>query len=173
MSQDKTPLRVGIAGLGTVGSAAARILATRRMALSRIAGRKIVLAAVSARERSRDRGINLDGIEWFDDPVALAGAPQIDLVVELIGGEDGPSHAMIKAAIGAGKGVVTANKALLAKHGIELAKAAEKSGVPLAFEAAVAGGIPIIKTLREALSGNEITRIQGILNGTCNYILSR
>ena len=173
MPQDKTPLRVGLAGLGTVGSAVARILATRRMALSRIAGREIVLAGVSARDRTRDRGTDLGGVAWFDDPVALAAAPQLDVVVELIGGEEGAPRATLETAIRAGKGVVTANKALLAKHGTELARAAEKARVPLAFEAAVAGGIPIIKMLREALSGNEITRIQGILNGTCNYILSR
>ncbi|MBV8767611.1 MAG: homoserine dehydrogenase [Hyphomicrobiales bacterium] len=173
MPQDNAPLRVGLAGLGTVGSAVARILATRRPALSRIAGREIVLAAVCARDRGRDRGVDLKGAQWFDDPVALARAPELDLVVELIGGEEGSPRAMVEAAIKAGRGVVTANKALLAKHGIKLAMAAEKAGVPLAFEAAVAGGIPIIKTLREALSGNEITRIQGILNGTCNYILSR
>jgi homoserine dehydrogenase len=172
MPQDKAPLRLGLAGLGTVGSAVARILATRRMALSRLAGREIVLSAVTARHRSRDRGIDLGGVAWFDDPVALARAPELDLVVELIGGEDGPAHRMIEAAIKAGKGVVTANKALLAKHGTELARAAEKAGVPLAFEAAVAGGIPIIKTLREGLAGNRVSRVYGILNGTTNYILT-
>ncbi|MFI5013238.1 MAG: homoserine dehydrogenase [Hyphomicrobiales bacterium] len=173
MPLDDNPLRVGIAGLGTVGAAVCRILSARREALSRIAGREIVVAAVSARDRKRDRGLGLAVAAWFDDPVQLARAPGIDLVVELIGGDEGPSRATVEAAIGAGKAVVTANKALLAKHGTELARAAEKAKVPLAFEAAVAGGIPIIKTLREALSGNEITRIQGILNGTCNYILSR
>ncbi|SEE30150.1 homoserine dehydrogenase [Rhizobiales bacterium GAS188] len=173
MPLDPAPLRVGIAGLGTVGAAVARILAARAETLSRIAGRGIVVAAVSARDRKRDRGVDLSGATWFDDPVELAVSPGIDVLVEVIGGDEGAPRAAIEAAIRAGKAVVTANKALLAKHGNELARAAELAKVPLAFEAAVAGGIPIIKTLREALSGNEITRIQGILNGTCNYILSR
>ncbi len=168
-----SPLRIGIAGLGTVGAAVARILAARREALTRIAGREIVLSHVSARDRSRDRGVDLLQARWFDDPVEMAKSPDIDLVVELIGGEGDPAKSVVEAAIGAGKAVVTANKALLAKHGAELARAAEEARVPLAFEAAVAGGIPIIKTLREALAGNAVTRIQGILNGTCNYILSR
>jgi homoserine dehydrogenase len=167
------PLRIGIAGLGTVGAAVARILVERREALSRQTGRDIVLAAVSARDRKRDRGLRLEGAEWFDDPVAMARSASVDLVAELIGGEGDPAKPVIEAAIASGKAVVTANKALLAKHGTELAKVAEQADVPLAFEAAVAGGIPIIKTLREALSGNEVLRIQGILNGTCNYILSR
>jgi homoserine dehydrogenase len=167
------PLRIGIAGLGTVGAAVIRILGKRREALARITGREIVVAAVSARDRSRDRGLDLTQARWFADPVEMAKSADIDLVVELIGGEDEPARSIVEAAIGAGKGVVTANKALLAKHGAELARAAEAAFVPLAFEAAVAGGIPIIKTLREALPGNEIIRIQGILNGTCNYILSR
>jgi homoserine dehydrogenase len=173
MSSTTVPLRVGIAGLGTVGAAAARILLARGEALARIAGRGIVLAAVSARDRKRARGVDLSNIAWFDDPVELAQSPKVDLVAELIGGDEGPARATVEAALGAGKAVVTANKALLAKHGIELALAAERKNVPLAFEAAVAGGIPIVKTLREALAGNEITRLQGILNGTCNYILSR
>ena len=117
--------------------------------------------------------LSLDGIEWFDDPVRLAADPSIDVFVELIGGEDGPPRRAVEAALGAGKHVVTANKALLAKHGTELAKLAEKNGVALNFEAAVAGGIPVIKTLREALAGNQIRRVYGILNGTCNYILTQ
>jgi homoserine dehydrogenase len=173
MSLTANPLRIGIAGLGTVGAALFRILARRREALTRIAGREIAVTAVSARDRSRERGIDLSQTLWFDDPAKMAKSADIDLLVELIGGDEGPAKATIEAAIGAGKAVVTANKALLAKHGTELARAAETARVPLAFEAAVAGGIPIIKTLREALSGNEIIRIQGILNGTCNYILSR
>jgi homoserine dehydrogenase len=128
---------------------------------------------VSARDRGRKRDVDLSNIAWFDDPAMLAGSPEVDLVAELIGGDEGPARATVEAALRAGKAVVTANKALLAKHGTELALTAEKRGVPLAFEAAVAGGIPIVKTLREALAGNEITRLQGILNGTCNYILSR
>src|SRR6516165_5735107 len=173
MPSDHAPLRVGIAGLGTVGAAVARILAARGETLSRLAARDIVVNAVSARDRKRDRGIDLTGVAWFEDPVELARSRDIDVLVELIGGDEGPARAAVEAAIASGKAVVTANKALLAKHGNELALKAETAKLPLAFEAAVAGGIPIIKTLREALSGNEITRIQGILNGTCNYILSR
>ena len=173
MPSDHAPLRVGIAGLGTVGAAVARILAARGETLSRLAARDIVVNAVSARDRKRDRGIDLTGVAWFEDPVELARSRDIDVLVELIGGDEGPARAAVEAAIASGKAVVTANKALLAKHGNQLALKAETANLPLAFEAAVAGGIPIIKTLREALSGNEITRIQGILNGTCNYILSR
>jgi homoserine dehydrogenase len=128
---------------------------------------------VSARDKSRDRGIPLSDVTWFDEPVALARSPEIDLFVELIGGAEGPARAAVEAALAAGKPVVTANKALLAKHGMSLAKLAEEKRVALAFEASVAGGIPIVKTLREGLAGNEISRVYGILNGTCNYILSR
>jgi homoserine dehydrogenase len=167
------PLRIGIAGLGTVGAAVARILAARREELASTAGRPLALTAVTARDRARDRGIDLSGVAWFDDPAALAASADIDLLVELIGGEEGPAKAAVEAALASGKAVVTANKALLARHGNALAAAAETAGLPLAFEASVAGGIPIVKTLREALPGNRVTRIQGILNGTCNYILSR
>ena len=136
------------------------------------AGRPIVVTAVSARDRGRDRGISLAGLRWYDDPVALASDPGVDAIVEVIGGSDGPARALIEAALAAKKPVVTANKALLAVHGAALAAAAERQGVPLAFEAAVAGGIPVIKALREGLAANRITRIAGILNGTCNYILT-
>jgi len=173
MSLTSSSLRIGIAGLGTVGAALARILSRRREALARISGREIMVKAVSARDRSRERGLDLSGARWFDDPVDMAKSAEIDLLVELIGGEDDPAKSIVEAAIGTGKAVVTANKALLARHGAQLAGEAERARVPLAFEAAVAGGIPIVKTLREALPGNEIIRIQGILNGTCNYILSR
>ena len=167
------PLRIGLAGLGTVGSSLVRILERHGNDLAVKTGRPISIAAVSARNRARDRGYAISGYTWFDDPVALARDPGNDLFVELIGGADGPAHASIKAAIDAGKHVVTANKALLARHGLELARAAEDAGVSLNFEAAAAGGIPIIKTLREALAGNTVNRIYGILNGTCNYILTR
>jgi homoserine dehydrogenase len=173
MPLDQRPLRIGIAGLGTVGAAVFRILAKRHNALTNAIGREIVVSAVSARDRSRQRGIDVSQAKWFDDPLKMAQSPDLDVLVELIGGEDDPAKSVVEAALRSGKAVVTANKALLAKHGVELANAAEAAKVPLAFEAAVAGGIPIIKTLREALSGNEIVRIQGILNGTCNYILSR
>ena len=173
MNAPLPPLRIGLAGLGTVGSSLVRILERHGNDLAVKTGRPISIAAVSARNRAKDRGYDISGYSWFDDPVALARDPGSDLFVELIGGADGPAHASIKAAIDAGKHVVTANKALLARHGLELARAAEDAGVSLNFEAAAAGGIPIIKTLREALAGNTVNRIYGILNGTCNYILSR
>ncbi len=164
-------LRLGIAGLGSVGASVVRLLQGRDD--SQNCGRKPEITAVSARDRSRDRGLNLDGMDWIDDPVALAGSDQIDCFVELIGGEDGAALHSVEAALAAGKHVVTANKALLAAHGLKLASIAEDNGVGLYFEAAVAGGIPIVKTLREALRGNRISRVYGILNGTCNYILTR
>jgi len=166
-------LRVGIAGLGTVGGSVARLLAEKVSELTRQCGREIVVTAVSARTRSRDRGVDLSGAEWFDDPVALAKSAGIDVFVELIGGEEGAARQAVKAALEAGHHVVTANKALLAKHGVALAEIAEKKGVLLNYEAAVAGGIPVIKTMREALAGNSVSRVFGILNGTCNYILTR
>jgi homoserine dehydrogenase len=132
-----------------------------------------MVTAVSARNRARDRGLPLERYRWFDDPVELARDPGIDVFVELMGGEEGAAHEAVKAALDAGKPVVTANKALLARHGIDLAQRAEKAGVALNFEAAVAGGVPIIKTLREALIANNIDRVYGILNGTCNYILTK
>ena len=167
------PLRIGIAGLGTVGASVLRILRRRENALVDRCGRAIRVTAVSARDRTRDRGIDLGGLSWFDDPVALAASPEIDCLVELVGGSDGPAKAAVEAALSAGKSVVTANKALLAHHGVALAELAEANGVALAFEASSAGGIPVVKTLREALAGNTVTRLYGILNGTCNYILSR
>ena len=166
-------LRVGIAGLGTVGASVARVLHDKAAELTRQCGRRIVVAAVSARDRNRDRGVDLSGAAWFDDPVELAKSDGIDVFVELIGGADGPARACVEAALHAGRHVVTANKALLARHGLELAAIAEGQGVLLNYEAAVAGGIPVIKTLREALAGNTVSRVFGILNGTCNYILTR
>lgn len=166
-------LRVGIAGLGTVGSSVIRLLDRQDRALQARTGRKIVVTAVSARDKSRDRGVDLSGATWFDDPVALAASNEIDLFVELVGGDEGIARKAVETALASGKSVVTANKALLAKHGMALAKLAEDKRVALAFEASVAGGIPIVKTLREGLAGNEISRVYGILNGTCNYILSR
>jgi homoserine dehydrogenase len=173
MNAPLPPLRIGLAGLGTVGSSLVRILERHGNDLAVRTGRPLSITAVSARNRAKDRGYDISGYTWFDDPVEMARAPGNDLFVELIGGADGPAHASIKAAIEAGKHVVTANKALLARHGLELAHAAEDAGVSLNFEAAAAGGIPIIKTLREALAGNTVNRVYGILNGTCNYILSR
>jgi homoserine dehydrogenase len=166
-------LRVGIAGLGTVGASVARVLSEKADELTRQCGRPIVVTAVSARNRARDRGVDLGAAKWFNDPVDLANAAEIDVFVELIGGEEGPALACVKAALEAGRHVVTANKALLARHGVALAEIAEKNGVLLNYEAAVAGGIPVIKTMREAMAGNSVSRVFGILNGTCNYILTR
>ena len=167
------PLRVGVAGLGVVGSSVVRLLERQAKALESRTGRSIVVAGVSARERGRDRAVALNDARWFDDPVALARSPEIDLFVELIGGSEGVAREAVEAALQAGKPVVTANKALLAHHGLALARLAEEHHVALAFEASVAGGIPVVKTLREGLAGNEIVRVYGILNGTCNFILSR
>jgi len=166
-------LRVGVAGLGTVGAALISQVAHRREALTARCGRGIEIVAVSARSRGKDRGVDLKKMKWFDDPVALARDASIDVFVELMGGSGGIAKASVEAALGAGKSVVTANKALLAKHGVKLAALAEKNGGALNYEAAVGAAIPVIKTLREGLAGNDIARIYGILNGTCNYILTR
>jgi homoserine dehydrogenase len=168
-----TPFRLGVAGLGTVGASVIEIVKRQENALALRCGRPVRVVAVSARDRSRDRGVDLSGFRWFDDPVAMARDPGIDCLVELMGGADGPAKAAVDAALAAGKHVVTANKAMLASHGMAQALAAEAAGVALAFEASSAGGIPIVKTLREALAGNAVTQIAGILNGTCNYILTR
>ncbi len=166
-------LRVAIAGLGTVGASVARVIAAKSTELTRQCGRPIVVCAVSARSRGKDRGVDLSSVQWFDDPVAMAKSAEVDVFVELIGGEEGAARQAVKAALEAGRHVVTANKALLARHGVALADAAEKRGVLLNYEAAVAGGIPVIKTMRESLAGNTVSRVFGILNGTCNYILTR
>jgi homoserine dehydrogenase len=166
-------LRVGVAGVGTVGAAVARLLMRQRQALASRTGREIRVTAISARDAGKKRDADLADVEFFSDPVALAASDNIDLFVELIGGAEGAARQSVEAALQAGKSVVTANKALLAAHGLALAALAEKKRVALAFEASVAGGIPIVKTLREGLAGNSIDRVYGILNGTCNYILSR
>jgi homoserine dehydrogenase len=167
------PLKLGIAGLGTVGAAVVRLVAEQREALIARCGRPIEVAAVCARSRGKKRDIDLRKLRWVADPVALATDREIDVLVELIGGEGDPAKAAVTAALAAGKSVVTANKALLARHGVALAALAEKNRVALNFEAAVGGAIPIVKTLREGLAGNSLERIYGILNGTCNYILTR
>ena len=167
------PLRIAIAGLGTVGGGVVRMLQRNGALIAARAGRPIEVVALSARSRSRDRGFDISAYEWEDDPVALARRSDIDLVVEVIGGEDGPARAAAGAALGSGKHLVTANKAMLARHGQALAEAAEAAGVALRFEAAVAGGIPVVKALTEGLAGNAITRLMGVMNGTCNYILTR
>ncbi|WP_413718299.1 homoserine dehydrogenase [Silicimonas sp. MF1-12-2] len=168
-----TPLRLGIAGLGTVGVGVVRIVQRHAALLETRTGRRVTISAVSARTRDKDRGVRLGDYAWEDDPVALAVRDDVDVFVELMGGSDGPAKAATEAAIRAGKHVVTANKAMLAIHGQELAEAAENKGVSLRFEAAVAGGIPVIKALTEGLAGNEISRVMGVMNGTCNYILTR
>lgn len=168
----KPVLRVGIAGLGTVGAGTAKLLRDNADLIAARAGRAIAVTAVSARNRAAERGVSLAGLVWHEDAVALAADPNVDVVVELIGGSEGAARDLAEAALKAGKPLVTANKALLAVHGAELAQAAEAAGVTLAYEAAVAGGIPVIKALREGLAGNRISRVAGILNGTCNYILT-
>ncbi|HXE17237.1 MAG TPA: homoserine dehydrogenase [Stellaceae bacterium] len=167
------PLRIALAGLGTVGAGTVTLLRANAETIAHRAGRPVEIVAVSARDRRKKRGLDLAGIAWHADPVAMAALPNVDVVVELIGGSDGVAGRLIDAAIAQGKHVVTANKALLAHRGTELARRAEAKGVSLGFEAAVAGGIPILKVLREGLAANRVTRIYGILNGTCNYILTR
>ncbi|WP_281991804.1 homoserine dehydrogenase [Sulfitobacter geojensis] len=167
------PLRLGIAGLGTVGVGVVRIIRQQAALLEARTGRKITISAVSARTKGRDRGVVLDSYAWEDDPVALATRDDVDVFVELMGGEDGPAKDATEAALKAGKHVVTANKAMLAIHGQALAEQAEAKSLALRYEAAVAGGIPVVKTLMEGLAGNEITRVMGVMNGSCNYILTR
>ncbi len=167
------PLKVGLAGLGTVGSAVVHLLDQGHDKLIARCGRPIEVVALSARSRGKKRGFDVKKFRWFADPAVLARDPLIDVLVEVIGGEGDPAKRAVEAALNAGKPVVTANKALLAGHGQKLAALAERHCVALNFEAAVAGGIPIVKTLREGLNGASFTRIYGILNGTCNYILTR
>ncbi len=167
------PLRVGLAGLGTVGSAVASMLAGSRAAIAERSGRGIELVAYAAKDPPNDPTLDLSGIRKVADPIALARDSGIDVFVELMGGEGDPARSAVEAALGLGRSVVTANKALLARHGVALARLAEAHDAALCFEAAVAGGIPIVKTLREGLGGSRIARVYGILNGTCNYILTR
>jgi homoserine dehydrogenase len=166
-------LKIGIAGLGTVGSSLVRILGERANELARTCGRPITITAVSARDKSRDRGVDLSAIQWFDSAVDMANSADIDVFVELMGGAEGAADQSVRAALSRGLHVVTANKALLARCGVELAIMAEEKGALLNYEAAVAGGIPVIKALRESLTGNTVSRVYGIMNGTCNYILTR
>ncbi|MGL4242635.1 MAG: homoserine dehydrogenase [Beijerinckiaceae bacterium] len=173
MNDQARPLRLAIAGLGTVGATVARHLQSRANEFATRAGRSVVVTAVSARSRGKDRGIDLSGVRWFDDPVAMAREAEADVFAELMGGAGDPAKAAVEAALSRGLHVVTANTALLAAHGPALARLAEANGGSLKFEAAAAGGIPVIKALREAMAGNEIQRVSGIMNGTCNYILTR
>ena len=167
------PLRLGIAGLGTVGAGVVQIIRRQAALLESRTGRPITISAVCARSRDKDRGVNLSSYAWEDDPVALAKRDDVDVFVELMGGEDGPAKDATEAALALGKDVVTANKAMLAMHGQALAEAAEANDCVIKYEAAVAGGIPVVKVLGEGLAGNEITRVMGVMNGTCNYILTQ
>ena len=170
------PLRIALAGLGTVGAGVIRLLAVNGELIARRAGRPLAITAVCARDRAKDRGVDLSPYGWEDDMTLLAGREDVDVVVELVGGSDGPALALARRTLASGKGLVTANKAMVAHHGMELAVAAEAAndgrGAAFRFEAAVAGGIPVIKGLREGAAANSLSRIYGILNGTCNYILS-
>ncbi len=167
-----SPLKIAVAGLGTVGAELVRILARDADMLAARAGRPLVVTDISARTRNRDRGVDLSPYTWHDDAAEMAAKADVDIVVELVGGADGPAHAIVQNGLNASRDVVTANKAMVAKHGVELAAQAERAGKVLAYEAAVAGGIPIVKALREGLAGNHISGIYGILNGTCNFILT-
>ncbi|MFM2100610.1 MAG: hypothetical protein RLZZ366_2149 [Pseudomonadota bacterium] len=166
------PLRIAIAGLGTVGAGVIKLLDANRDLIARRAGRVIEIVAVSAQNRTKDRGVDLSPFQWVGDSTSLAEATNADVIVELIGGSEGPALTLAKNSIAAGKAFVTANKAMIAHHGLALAAAAEEKGIALKYEAAVAGGIPVIKGLREGAAANEITQVYGILNGTCNYILT-
>jgi homoserine dehydrogenase len=167
------PLRLGLAGLGTVGIGVVKIVQAQADLIAARSGRAVTITAVSARDPKKNRDADLSAYAWETDPVALARRDDVDVFVEVMGGHDGPAKAATEAAIATGKDIVTANKALLAHHGHALALAAEANGRALRFEAAVAGGIPVIKALTEGLAGNRIKRVMGVMNGTCNYILTR
>lgn len=166
------PLRIGIAGLGTVGASTVSIVHAMHALLAARAGRPITITAVSARDAKKDRGISLKGVRWENDPIALARAEDVDVVVELIGGSEGTAKALCEEAIANKKHVVTANKALIAEHGLALVRAAEHNGVDIRFEAAVTGAIPIVQAVREGLAANTMQRVVGIMNGTCNFMLT-
>ncbi|ENY82417.1 homoserine dehydrogenase [Sphingopyxis sp. MC1] len=168
----RPPLRVALAGIGVVGGGGVRLLEANRDLIARRAGRAVEIVAISARDRQKDRGVDLSPYRWEDDMAALVEADDVDVVVEMVGGADGPALTLARQALGAGKALVTANKAMIAHHGLDLARIAEAQDRPLKYEAAVAGGIPVIKAIREGASANEIARVYGILNGTCNYILT-
>lgn len=169
----EAPLRIGIAGLGTVGVGTLKLLQENGELINLRCGRELQVVAVSSRDKDKDRGVDISAYRWYENPLHMAHDDAIDVVVELIGGSEGVAKSLCEAALAAGKAVVTANKALIAHHGFTLAQLAEQKDVPLAFEAAVAGGIPVIHALRTGLAANEFTRIEGILNGTSNYILTQ
>lgn len=167
------PLRIGLAGLGTVGIGVVKIVQDHADLIALRTGRPVVITAVSARDRAKNRDADLSAYAWETDPVALAQRDDVDVFIEVMGGHEGPARLATEAALRAGKDVVTANKALLAHYGQELALTAEAAGRVIRFEAAVAGGIPVIKALTEGLAGNRIRRVMGVMNGSCNYILTR
>lgn len=166
------PLRLAIAGLGTVGVGVVKIIQQHADLIESRAGRPVTITAINARNRDKDRGVDVSAYQWMDGAAEFAGMDDVDVVVELVGGSDGLALDLARKALGNGKHFVTANKALMAHHGFELAALAEDNEVSLLYEAAVAGGIPIIKAMREGFAGNDIQAVYGILNGTCNYILS-
>ena len=168
-----SPLRLGIAGLGTVGIGVVKIIQKHADLLAKRSGRQVSITAVSARDRMKNRDADLSGYRWESDPMTVATADDVDVYVELVGGDAGVARDTIEAALRSGKDVITANKALLAMHGQHLAQLAESLGRVIRFEAAVAGGIPVIKTMTESMAGNQINRVMGVMNGTCNYILTR
>ncbi|MDX8396714.1 MAG: homoserine dehydrogenase [Mariprofundaceae bacterium] len=165
-------IRVGILGLGTIGLGAARILIEQQALMARRLGKTLRLVAAADRNIDRDFGLDLSNVRLSTDANDVVTADDVDLVIELIGGYE-PARTFVATAIEHGKHVVTANKALIAKHGEELFPLAEKHGVAIGFEAAVAGGIPCLKALREGLAANTVESIYGILNGTCNFILTK
>jgi homoserine dehydrogenase len=167
-----TPLRIALAGLGTVGSGVIRLVEENHDLIARRAGRSIEIKAVTARDRTKDRGVDLSSYRWVDDMGELATAGDVDVVVELVGGSDGPALTLARETLNHGRALVTANKAMIAHHGAELGALADSKNAPLKFEAAVAGGIPVIQGLRDGAAANRIDRVYGILNGTCNFILS-
>jgi homoserine dehydrogenase len=166
------PLRIALAGLGTVGAGVIKLIEENSALIARRAGRTLEIVAVHARDKTKDRGVDLTPYLWIDDMTALAAAENVDVVVELVGGSDGPALTLARESFAYGKAFVTANKAMIAHHGLELATLAEERNLAFKYEAAVAGGIPVIKGLREGAAANRIERVYGILNGTCNYILS-
>ena len=167
------PLRLGLAGLGTVGIGVVKIIQDHADLITARTGRRVTISAVSARDPRKNRDADLSAYAWESDPVALAKRDDVDVFVEVMGGHEGAALDATRAAIAACKDVVTANKALLAHHGHALALAAESAGRVIRFEAAVAGGIPVIKVLTEGLAANQMRRVMGVMNGTCNYILTR
>lgn len=172
MNKTIKPFRIAIAGLGTVGAGVVELLQTNSNLIASRAGRPIEIISVTASNKDKDRGVDLSAYDWAADIEAIVSDARVDCVLEMVGGSEGYAKELVEKSLAAGKHVVTANKALLAEHGAALAQLAETNDVCLAYEAAVAGGIPIIKTLREGLAANQINSIYGILNGTCNYILS-